>query len=304
MAGSRRILVLGATGQVGRALPGALGSLGEVIALDRKGADLSEPASLPAVVEAHHPDAIVNAAAYTAVDRAESEAELAMRVNGAAPGVLAEVAAARGIPLVHYSTDYVFDGTKSGAYREDDPTAPVSSYGRSKLAGETGIGAVGGRHLILRTSWVYASAGANFIRTMLRLAGAQEKLRVVADQVGAPTGAALIAQITAQVLGAMFDAPTGDPRWGVYHLAAGGETSWHGYARHLIARARELGFPLVATPDGVEAIATSDYPTPARRPANSRLDTSHLRTTFGVALPDWREGVDEVLAQLRTEAAA
>ncbi|HTK55245.1 MAG TPA: dTDP-4-dehydrorhamnose reductase, partial [Gemmatimonadales bacterium] len=278
------ILVLGATGQVGRELPRALASLGPVVALDRKGADLSQPESLPAIIDAHRPSAIVNAAAYTAVDRAETEAELAMTVNGVAPGVLARAAAERGISLVHYSTDYVFDGSKSGWYVETDPTGPVSSYGRSKLQGEAEIRLAGGRHLILRTCWVFAAEGTNFLRTMLRVGRERELLRVVNDQVGAPTPAALIAEITARLLGAMRGAGTDDARWGTYHLAAAGETSWHGYARYLIGKGHELGFTLRVTPEAVEAISTAEYPTPARRPANSRLDCGKLRTTFGVTL--------------------
>jgi dTDP-4-dehydrorhamnose reductase len=295
------ILVLGANGQVGRELPRALASLGTVVALDRKGADLTHPERLLAMIDAHHPSAIVNAAAYTAVDRAESEAELAMTVNGVAPGVLARAATERGIPLVHYSTDYVFDGSKAGWYIETDPTAPVSSYGRSKLEGEREIVAAGGKHLILRTCWVFAAEGTNFLRTMLRVARERDVLRVVNDQVGAPTSAALIAQVTAQLLDAMRGVGATDPRWGIYHLAAAGETSWHGYARYLIGKAQAAGAALKVTPERVEGIATTEYPTPARRPANSRLDSTKLRSTFGVTLPDWRVGVDNVLLELRTK---
>jgi dTDP-4-dehydrorhamnose reductase len=287
---------------VGRELPRALAALGPVVALDRKGADLAHPERLLAVIDAHRPSAIVNAAAFTAVDRAESEAELAMTVNGGAPGVLARAAAERGIPLVHYSTDYVFDGTKAGWYVETDPTGPVSSYGRSKLEGEREIAAAGGRYLILRTCWVFAAEGANFLRTMLRVGREREMLRVVSDQVGAPTPAALIAKVTAQLLGAMRGAAGTDPRWGLYHVAAAGETSWHGYARYIIERGQTLGLALKATPERVAAITTAEYPTPARRPANSRLDTTRLRSTFPVTLPDWRVGVDQVLEQLRVEA--
>jgi dTDP-4-dehydrorhamnose reductase len=295
------ILVLGANGQVGRELPRALAALGPVVALDRKGADLAHPERLREVIDAHRPSAIVNAAAYTAVDRAESEAAAAMTVNGVAPGVLARAAAERGIPVVHYSTDYVFDGTKAGWYVETDPTAPVSSYGRSKLEGEREIVAAGGRHLILRTCWVFAAEGTNFLRTMLRVAREREVLRVVSDQFGAPTSAALIAAVTARLLGAMRGAPATDQRWGVYHLAAAGETSWHGYARYLIGKAQAAGAALKVTPEQVEGITTAEYPTPARRPANSRLDTTKLRSTFGVSLPDWRVGVDAVLQELRTQ---
>lgn len=290
--------MLGVNGQVGHELPRALCRLGEVIALDRAGADLSEPESLRGVVRAHRPQAIVNAAAYTAVDRAESEPELAARVNGVAPGVLAEEARALGACLVQYSTDYVFDGRKQSPYDEADTPNPLSSYGRSKLAGERAVAAVRGRQLILRTCWVAGVHGTNFLKTILRLAAERDSLRVVADQHGAPTSAALIAEVTARVLETMLPAPAGDPRWGLYHLAAAGVTTWHGYARHVIERARALGMPLKATPDSLVAITTADYPAVAARPANSRLDTNRLRTVFPVQLPDWRHGVEQVLEQL------
>lgn len=298
-APARRLLVLGANGQVGHELPRTLHRLGQVIALDRSGANLSDPESLRQVVREHRPHAIVNAAAYTAVDRAESEPELAMTINAVAPGVLAEEARVLGACLVHYSTDYVFDGRKDAPYDECDAPHPLSSYGRSKLAGERAVAAAGGQHLTLRTCWVVGVHGANFLKTMLRLAAERDTLRVVADQHGAPTTASLIADVTADVLQVMLAASDGDKRWGLYHLAAAGETSWHGYARHVIGRARELGIPLKAMPDSVAAIPTADYPTPAARPANSRLDTTRLRKTFAVRLPDWRHGVDHMLEQLR-----
>lgn len=296
---ARRILVLGANGQVGHELPRALGRLGEVIALDRSGADLSRPESLRGVVRELRPHAIVNAAAYTAVDRAESEPELAATINAVAPGVLAEEAQAIGACLVHYSTDYVFDGRKATPYDERDAPNPRSAYGESKLAGERAVATAWGRHLILRTCWVVSAHGVNFLRTMLRLAAERESLRVVDDQHGSPTSAALIAEVTASVLETMLSVPEGDPRWGLYHLAASGDTTWHGCARYLIGRAHALGFPLRATPDRVTAIRTADYPTAAVRPANSRLDTARLRATFPIQLPDWRLGVDQVLDQLK-----
>jgi dTDP-4-dehydrorhamnose reductase len=295
---ARRILVLGAHGQVGHELPRALCRLGQVIALDRSGADLGEPESLRAVVREHRPQAIVNAAAYTAVDRAESEPELARTINAVAPGVLAEEARALGACLVHYSTDYVFDGRKNTPYDERDVPNPLSAYGRSKLSGERAVAGACGRHLIMRTSWVVGAHGANFLKTMLRLAAERDSLRVVADQHGAPTSAALIADVTARALQCMAQALEGDSRWGLYHLAAAGETTWHGYARHVVGRARDLGVALKAAPDAVAAITTAEYPTPAARPANSRLNTAKLRTTFAVELPDWRHGVDQVLEQL------
>jgi len=297
----RRILVLGANGQLGQALPHALSGLGQVISLDHSQADLSAPESLRAVVREHRPQAIVNAAAYTAVDRAEKEPDLAHAVNCVAPGVLAEEAEALGATLVHYSTDYVFDGRKDAPYDELDAPNPLSVYGHSKLAGERVIAEASRRYLVFRTSWVVGTHGNNFLKTMLRLATERESLRVVADQYGAPTSADLIAGVTSRTLQAMWSAPGTDHRWGVYHLAASGETTWHGYARYAIGRGRELGMLLKAGPDDVAAIASADYPTPAARPTNSRLDTRKLRSAFAVELPEWRRGVNHVLDQLLVE---
>jgi dTDP-4-dehydrorhamnose reductase len=294
------ILLLGANGQVGYELARALPRIGRVVALERQAADLGAPERLREVVLGYRPRIIVNAAAYTAVDRAETDAAMAGTVNAVAPGVLAEVAEALGAVLVHYSTDYVFDGEKPLPYTETDAPNPRSIYGRTKLEGERAV-ARAGRHLILRTSWVFGAHGANFLKTMLRLAAERESLRVVADQVGAPTSAALIAATTSSVLEALQGAPAGDPRFGLYHLAAGGETSWHGYARYVLARAAAGGWPLKAGPEAVAAITTADYPLPTRRPANSRLDTAKLRRAFSVDLPDWRAGVDAVLAELLAE---
>jgi len=298
-APARCILVFGAHGQVGHELPRALRGLGRVFALDRSGADLAAPESLRAVLRQYRPEVIVNAAAYTSVDRAETEPDLAFTVNGVAPGVLAQEAEAVGASFVHYSTDYVFDGRKEAPYDESDLPNPLSAYGRSKLAGERAVAEACTRHLIFRTSWVMGSHGANFVKTILRLAAERDNLLVVADQHGAPTAARLIADVTASVLQSLLRAPEARSAWGLYHLAAAGETSWHGYARHLIGRARELGMPLRASPDSVTAISTADYPTPAKRPANSRLCTARLRNAFAVELPDWRHGVDQVLCQLR-----
>ena len=295
----RRLLLLGRTGQVGHELETVLAPLGQVIALDRTDADLSDPESLRAVVRAHRPHAILNAAAYTAVDRAESELDLAMLINGVSPRVLAEEARDLNAFLVHYSTDYVFDGRKMDPYHEQDAPNPLSSYGRSKLAGERAVVAAGGKHLILRTCWVVGAHGINFLKTILCLAADRGTIRVVADQQGAPTSAALIAEVTTTLLTSMMQAPLEDHRWGLYHVAASGTTSWHGYARYLIGRAHEIGMPLRATPEGITAITSADYPTPAERPGNSRLETTRLRTTFPVQLPDWRQGVDQVLEQLK-----
>lgn len=297
------ILLLGKNGQVGWELQRALAPLGRITACDSDECDLADPAALRDLVRAVHPDAIVNAAAYTAVDRAESERDLAWAVNAAAPGVLAEEATRLDAWLVHYSTDYVFDGSKSGAYGEEDATAPLSVYGASKLAGEQAIAASGCRYLIFRTSWVYAARGGNFARTMLRLAQERESLRVVGDQFGAPTAAELIADVTAHCL---RDAvrPGGDACLGLYHLVAGGETSWHGYARFVLQQAVEAGIELRCAPDDVHAITTAEYPTPARRPANSRLDTARLQRVFGLTLPDWTYHARRTLAEIFTQEFA
>lgn len=292
------ILILGTSGQVGRALAPALTALGPVTALGRDAADFTDAAALRRAIASVRPRAVVIAAAHTAVDRAESEPELAERVNAVAPGVIGEAAAAVGACVVHYSTDYVFDGHGDRPWNESDVTGPLSTYGRTKLAGERALAAAAPRHLILRTSWVVSPTGTNFIRTMLRLAAERTELRVVADQVGAPTAASRIAAVTATLLHAMLDAPASDPRWGVYHLAPAGATSWHGLARHVIARALERGATLSCTPDAVRAITTAEYPTAAVRPSNSRLDTSRLRSTFSVDLPDWRVDVDAIVDSL------
>ena len=297
MAAAPVILVTGKDGQVGNALLAALRPHGTVVATSRVECDLADPESLANAVHTARPDIIVNAAAYTAVDRAESDRELAFAVNTAAPGILAELAERSGAVLIHYSTDYVFDGTKSWPYREDDATNPLSVYGASKRDGEAAVRAALPQHLILRTSWVFGAHGANFLKTMLRLAHERDTLTVVSDQFGAPTSADLIAQTTARLVGAIIQAKTTVP-YGIYHLSAGGETSWHGFAADLIARARALGMPVRVGNDAVRAIPTSAYPTPAKRPANSRLDTAKLRANFGLDLPPWQDGVRTVLETL------
>ena len=275
-----RILLTGAGGQVGGELKSTLAALGEVQALRRAEVDLGDTDAIRRVVRAANPDTIVNAAAYTAVDKAESERDAAFAVNAVAPGVLAEEAKRNGALLVHYSTDYVFDGTKPSPYVEQDAPNPINVYGESKLEGERAIAASGCRYLILRTSWVYGPRGSNFMLTMLRLAKERPELRVVDDQVGAPTSSLEIARATAQLLrpGAH----------GLYHLAAAGQTSWCGFARAILERAG------IATP--VIAIRTEDYPTAARRPRNSRLDCSRLRADFGVTLAPWDEALAETMA--------
>ncbi|MFK3736238.1 dTDP-4-dehydrorhamnose reductase [Massilia sp. TN1-12] len=292
------ILLTGKDGQLGAELRRALAPLGAVTATGRAEADLADADALRALVRRVRPDVVVNAAAYTAVDRAESERDLAWAVNAVAPGVLGEEAARLGALAVHYSTDYVFDGAKEGAYTEDDVPAPLNAYGAGKLAGERALAAAAPRHLILRTGWVLGAHGANFARTMLRLARERDSVRVVADQYGAPTPAALLADVTAQLLRRYAREGAEHFPYGTYHVASSGVTSWHGYARHVLAAALAAGHALAATPDRVLPISTADYPTPARRPANSRLDTTRLRQTFGLVLPPWQDGVDRVLAHL------
>ncbi len=298
-----KILLLGKNGQVGWELQRSLAPLGELIALDRHSADwcgdLSNLPGLAATVQALRPDVIVNAAAHTAVDKAESEPELARTLNALAPGVLAQEADKIGAWLVHYSTDYVFDGSGTRPWVETDTPAPLSVYGQTKLEGEQLIAAHGKRHLILRTSWVYAARGGNFAKTLLRLARERERLTVIDDQWGAPTGAELIADVTAHALRQVLQHPQDAARFnGIYHLAAGGETTWHGYAQHVIAQTRRMQ---PATPDlaqDVAAVPTSAVPTPARRPQNSRLNTARLRATFGLTLPAWQSGVNRMLAEI------
>ena len=294
-----KILLLGCDGQVGWELQRSLQPLGEVLALDFQSrdyaADFSRPDALAATVQAVRPDLIVNSAAHTAVDKAESEPALAQAINADAPGVLARAAAASGAWLVHYSTDYVFDGSGDQPRTEDSPTGPLSVYGRTKLDGEAQIRASGCQHLILRTSWVYAARGGNFAKTMLRLAGAKTELNVIDDQIGAPTGADLLADLTAL----MARAARAQPELaGTYHVVAAGATSWHGYARLVIETARARGVPLALAADALKAIPTSAYPTPAPRPLNSRLDTRKLRERFGVHLPDWEAGVRRMLDEI------
>ena len=289
-AEARPILLIGGNGQIGWELRQALAPLGAVRVLDRAALDLASAEAIRGAVRETAPGLIVNAGAYTAVDRAESEPDLAQAVNGSAPGILAEEAKRLGAALVHYSTDYVFDGRLTRPYREDDPTGPISAYGRSKLAGEQAIAAVGGAYLILRTAWVYSLRGANFLTTIGRLAAQQEELRVVDDQRGAPTWARAIAEATALIL-TRCNARSGPgelgERGGLYHLSAAGETTWFGFAEAIIAGMRAAGDRLSARE--AVPIATADYPTPAQRPAWSVLDCGKARDAFGVALPHWRD---------------
>ena len=295
-----KILLLGKNGQVGWELQRALAPLGELSACDFDTpapwcADFSQPESLAALVQAAQPDVIVNAAAHTAVDKAESEPELARALNATGPAVLAREAAARGALLVHYSTDYVFDGSGSAPRDETAPTAPLSVYGRTKREAEEAIAASGCRHLILRTSWVYAARGGNFARTMLKLSAERDALNVIDDQIGAPTGADLLADVTAHGIRAVAGNPALS---GLYHCVAGGETSWHGYAQFVIEWARAHGQPIRVAPDAVRPIPTSQYPTPATRPLNSRLSTQRLQQAFGLRLPHWQAGVERMLREV------
>lgn len=298
-----KLLLLGRNGQVGWELQRSLAPLGELIALDRQGdaggqglcGDLSRLDELAQTVRALRPDVIVNAAAHTAVDKAESEPDQARLLNALAPQVLAREAVQTGALLVHYSTDYVFDGSGSAARTETEATAPLSVYGSSKLEGEQLIQASGCRHLIFRTSWVYAARGGNFAKTMLRLAQEREALSVIDDQWGAPTGADLIADVTAHAIRQLQRQP-GDQ--GLYHLVAGGETTWHAYASHVIARARELAPDRPWKVQRIAAVPTSAFLTPAQRPHNSRLNTDRLQQTFGLRLPHWQAGVDRMLQEI------
>ena len=295
-----RILLLGKNGQVGWELQRSLAPLGELTALDRHGADglcgdLGNPEGIAATVRAVQPQLIVNAAAYTAVDQAESEPELARRINAAAPAVLAREAAAGGALLVHYSTDYVFDGSGQRRWREDDATAPLSVYGQTKLEAEQAILASGCAHLILRTSWVYAARGGNFAKTMLRLAQERERLTVIDDQWGAPTGAELIADVSAHAIAQTRQQPG---KAGIYHLAPAGETTWFQYAKHVIAQAQQAQSAIKIKATEILPIPTSAYPTPARRPHNSRLDTRKLQAAFGLSLPPGQRGVDRMLVEI------
>jgi dTDP-4-dehydrorhamnose reductase len=277
--------------------------LGEVVCCTREQLDLStlasQPDALDMLVRRVKPSIIVNASAYTAVDRAEAEPELAMLLNAQVPGLLGAAAQAVGACVVHFSTDYVFDGKKAGAYTETDQTNPLSAYGRSKLDGERLLSQNCPRRIILRTSWVVGAVGGNFLKTMLKFAQERDALRIVSDQHGAPTSANLLAQTTADVLHVMAEQPATDPRWGVYHLVAAGQTNWHAYASYVIAQARALGWPIKIKDEAITSILTAEYPVAATRPLNSVLDTSKIRKTFGVNLPDWQVGVDEVLQTLK-----
>ena len=300
------ILLLGSGGQVGWELQRALAPLGAVQAFDAHTpgpdvashlrADFTQPEQVLELIRVVQPDVIVNAAAHTAVDKAESEPELARQINALTPALIAAEAARLGALLVHYSTDYVFDGSGKHPRDEASPPEPLSVYGRTKLEGEQAIQASGCRHLIFRTSWVYGARGGNFARTMLRLAAERDELNVIDDQIGAPTGADLLADVTAHAI--RHVAAGHEDALGLYHLVASGQTSWHAYASFVIEWARAAGEPIRVASDAVRAIGTIDYPTPARRPLNSRLCTDKLQQVFGLTLPPWQQGVSRMLTEI------
>ena len=297
-----KILLFGRGGQVGWELQRSLSVLGEVVALDFDArqnpqglcGDFTDLEGLARTVDAVRADVIVNAAAHTAVDKAESEPALARTINALAPATLAQAAIKTGAWLIHYSTDYVFDGSGSAPWKETDDAGPLSVYGQTKLEGEEAVAACP-KHLILRTSWVYATRGGNFAKTMLRLAGERDALTVINDQFGAPTSAELLADITAHAIRQLQTQPE---LAGLYHCIATGETTWHGYAQFVLEQAAALGLPLKATADKVAPTATSSYPTPAKRPLNSRLDTRKLQAAFGLTLPHWQTGVTRMLTEI------
>ena len=294
-----KILLLGKNGQVGWELQRSLAPLGEVIALDAKSldycGDFTNLDGLAQTIREIAPDVIVNAAAHTAVDKAESEPELARTINALAPAVLANEAKRIGAWLVHYSTDYVFDGSGETARLETDATGPLSVYGETKLEGENAIVASGCKHLIFRTSWVYAARGGNFAKTMLKLAQERDALKVINDQIGAPTGADLLADVTAHAIRKALASPEVS---GLYHLVASGETSWYGYASLVIEHARRAGVEIKVATDAIQAVPTSSFPTPAKRPLNSRLNTNKLQNSFDLVLPSWQSGVTRLLAEI------
>ncbi|GLS03821.1 NAD(P)-dependent oxidoreductase [Chitiniphilus shinanonensis] len=294
------ILLTGKHGQVGFELQRSLSVVGRVVAVDRDDCDLTDQAAIAQLLKYVGPDVIINPAAHTAVDRAESEIELATQINVHAPTTMAHWATVNKALLIHYSTDYVFDGKKDGWYSEESPPNPQSIYGKTKLAGENAIRASGCQHLILRTSWVYGAHGSNFLKTMLRLMKEREVLSVVADQIGCPTNAELLADITAQLVAQYWQS---DDRsafaFGTYHAVATGETTWYEYAKTINQLASQMGWSLKATSDKIRPIPASAFPAQAPRPLNSRLDTNKLQTTFNIALPTWQQGVAQVLTLLR-----
>lgn len=299
----KRILLLGKNGQVGVALQKVLPSYAALISQDRTTCDLTEPDQIRSTIRAAKPDLIINAAAYTAVDQAETDTITCTKMNAIAPAVIAEEARLLGALLIHYSTDYVFDGSKTGCYSEEDLPNPVNVYGRSKFEGDQAILAAGGIHIILRVAWVYSATGRNFAKTILRLAAERDDLKVVNDQWGSPTSADQIATVTAGIVSQYIASrqpasATVAPRSGIYNLAPSGVTSWYGFASELIAQANQQGMKLRVSSDRIAPIESRDYPTPARRPANSVLSTEKLQRSFDIAPPDWRDGVKTLVAEI------
>jgi dTDP-4-dehydrorhamnose reductase len=297
-----KFLLLGRNGQVGFELRRALAPLGEVAAFDFPACDLTVPDSIRGIINAVKPQVIINAAAYTAVDKAETEPQLAKAINSIAPGIIGAEAKKIGARVVHYSTDYVYDGSKTTPYVETDTTNPLGVYGLTKRDGDVALAESGAEHFVFRTSWVFGAHGANFVKTVLRLGAERDKLNVVSDQIGAPTSAALLADATALVLAQLRWRNPADVPSGVYHLSASGDTSWHGFAHAILRGAVSRRLTLKLKPEAVRAIPTSEYPLPAKRPMNSRLDTTHFRETFGLALPHWQADLDHVLDQLIDKA--
>lgn len=293
-----KFLLLGRNGQVGFELRRALAPLGEVAAFDFPACDLTVPDSIRGIINAVAPQVIINAAAYTAVDTAEASPQLARAINAVAPGIIGAEAKKIGARVIHYSTDYVYDGTKTTPYLETDEANPLGVYGLTKRDGDVALVESGAEHFIFRTSWVFGAHGANFVKTVLRLGAERDRLNVVADQFGAPTGAPLLADATAQVLAQLRWRNAADTPSGTYNLSASGETSWHGFAQAILRGGVSRRLTLKLKPEAVRAISTNEYPLPAKRPANSRLDTNRFRTTFGLSLPHWQSGLDHVLDQL------
>ena len=292
-----KILVTGKNGQLGFELIRSLAPLGTVVGIDIDECDLQDVSAIEKLLDNVKPDLIVNPAAYTAVDKAETEAALAHAINAQAPEVMAQYAARHNIPIIHYSTDYVFDGLKEGAYLETDEINPRSVYGKTKAMGEEAVRHHAPKHIILRTSWVFGSHGGNFLKTILKLAQERDKLSIVSDQVGSPTSAALLAEVTAEIVKQLF-APAASDKYGTYHLVTEGYTSWHGYAQFVVARAKAFDFQTKISPEAIVAIKSSEYPVPASRPANSRLDTTKLSKVFSVSLPSWQDEVEKVIHAL------
>lgn len=292
-----KILVTGKNGQVGFELMTSLAPIGKVVGVDLKECDLTQSAAIDALLERVKPDIIINPAAYTEVDKAESEPTIAHAVNAQAPKIFARYAARHNIPIIHFSTDYVFDGSKAEPYLEDDEANPKSVYGKTKWLGEEAVRKMAAKHIIIRTSWVFGAHGVNFLKTILKVAEQRDKLSVVSDQFGAPTSARLLANAVAQIVKELNE-PGSYRKYGTYHVAASGETSWHGYAKAVVEAAIKCGLETKLTPAQIKAVTTQENPMPAPRPANSRLDTTKVRTVFSVSLPKWQQEVEKVVKEL------